>query len=244
MMKLSHFFFLILIPVLYSCSSDEHYLDFTIEKQDIKIAKAFWGRIKILSGNMDYSINNLNSDIAEAYIYEDGEYGNIVIKPIQKGKATIEITDNICHTSIIIKAEVVDNEIGTIIRESNHPLLKEGGFLWFKEDEKRSFRITVQDVDIAKGLYSIYKSEKKYYLSLASKNDDGNEATEVYDIGESDYVALYMLNTVLNLGLFETTRSAPPPKAHWLRMKGINNEYNINCIASTDEGYDIEGETR
>ena len=165
MMKLSHFFFLILIPVLYSCSSDEHYLDFTIEKQDIKIAKAFWGRIKILSGNMDYSINNLNSDIAEAYIYEDGEYGNIVIKPIQKGKATIEITDNICHTSIIIKAEVVDNEIGTIIRESNHPL-------------------------------------------------------------------------------FETTRSAPPPKAHWLRMKGINNEYNINCIASTDEGYDIEGETR
>ena len=42
MMKLSHFFFLILIPVLYSCSSDEHYLDFTIEKQDIKIAKAFW----------------------------------------------------------------------------------------------------------------------------------------------------------------------------------------------------------
>ena len=39
------------------------------------------------------------------------------------------------------------------IRESNHPLLKEGGFLWFKEDEKRSFRITVQDVDIAKGLY-------------------------------------------------------------------------------------------
>ena len=118
MMKLSHFFFLILIPVLYSCSSDEHYLDFTIEKQDIKIAKAFWGRIKILSGNMDYSINNLNSDIAEAYIYEDGEYGNIVIKPIQKGKATIEITDNICHTSIIIKAEVVDNEIGTIIRES------------------------------------------------------------------------------------------------------------------------------
>ena len=138
MMKLSHFFFLILIPVLYSCSSDEHYLDFTIEKQDIKIAKAFWGRIKILSGNMDYSINNLNSDIAEAYIYEDGEYGNIVIKPIQKGKATIEITDNICHTSIIIKAEVVDNEIGTIIRESNHPLLKEGGFLWFKEDEKLS----------------------------------------------------------------------------------------------------------
>ena len=196
MMKLSHFFFLILIPVLYSCSSDEHYLDFTIE----------------------------------AYIYEDGEYGNIVIKPIQKGKATIKITDNICHTSIIIKAEVVDNEIGTIIRESNHPLLKEGGFLWFKEDEKRSFRITVQDVDIAKGLYSIYKSEKKYYLSLAYKNDDGNEATEVYDIGESDYVALYMLDTVLNLGLFETTRSAPPPKAHWLRMKGINNEYNINCI--------------
>lgn len=46
MMKLSHFFFLILIPVLYSCSSDEHYLDFTIETQDIKIAKAFWGRIK------------------------------------------------------------------------------------------------------------------------------------------------------------------------------------------------------
>lgn len=43
MMKLSHFFFLILIPVLYSCSSDEHYLDFTIETQDIKIAKAFWG---------------------------------------------------------------------------------------------------------------------------------------------------------------------------------------------------------
>ena len=53
-----------------------------------------------------------------------------------------------------------------------------------------------------------------------------------------------MMDTVLNLGLFETTRSAPPPKAHWLRMKGINNEYNINCIASTDEGYDIEGETR
>ena len=122
--------------------------------------------------------------------------------------------------------------------------MKEGGFLWFKEDEKRSFRITVQDVDIAKGLYSIYKSEKKYYLSLAYKNDDGNEATEVYDIGESDYVALYMLDTILNLGLFETTRSAPPPKAHWLRMKGINNEYNINCIASNDEGYDIEGETR
>ena len=87
--------------------------------------------------------------------------------------ATFEITDNICHTSIIIKAEVVDNEIGTIIRESNHPLLKEGGFLWFKEDEKRSFRITVQDVDIAKGLYSIYKSEKKYYISLANKHDDG-----------------------------------------------------------------------
>lgn len=54
-MKLSHLFFLILIPVLYSCSSDEHYLDFTIEKQDIKIAKAFWGRIKV-NGNMGYSI--------------------------------------------------------------------------------------------------------------------------------------------------------------------------------------------
>ena len=92
--------------------------------------------------------------------------------------------------------------------------------------------------------HSIYKSEKKYYLSLAYKKDDGNEATEVYDIGESDYVALYMLDAVLNLGLFETTRSAPPPKAHWLKMKGINNEYNINCIASNDEGYDIEGETR
>ena len=108
-MKLSHFFFLILIPVLYSCSSDEHYLDFTIEKQDIKKANALWGRIKKFSGNMDYSINNLNSDIAEAYIYEDGEYGNIVIKPIQKGKATIKITDNICHTSIIIKAEDILN---------------------------------------------------------------------------------------------------------------------------------------
>ena len=47
--------------------------------------------------------------------------------------------------------------------------------------KKRSFRITVQDVDIAEGLYSIYKSEKKYYLSLAYKKDDGNEATEVYD---------------------------------------------------------------
>ena len=53
-----------------------------------------------------------------------------------------------------------------------------------------------------------------------------------------------LIEEALNLGLFETTRSAPPPKAHWLRMKGINNEYNINCIASTDEGYDIEGETR
>lgn len=244
-MKILHFLFLTLISVLYSCSSDEHDLDFTVEKQDIKIARSFGVRIGILSGNKDYSINNLNPDIAETYIaYGDGEYGSIVIKPIQKGKATIEVTDNVCHTSIIIKAEVVDNEIGTIIRESNHPLLKEGGFLWFKEDEKRSFRITVQDVDIAKGLYSIYKSEKKYYLSLAYKKDDGNEATEVYDIGESDYVALYMLDAVLNLGLFETTRSAPPPKAHWLRMKGINNEYNINCIASNDEGYDIEGETR
>lgn len=135
MMKLSHFFFLILIPVLYSCSSDEHDLDFTVEKQDIKIARSFGVRIEILSGNKDYSINNLNPDIAETYIaYGDGEYGSIVIKPIQKGKATIEVTDNVCHTSIIIKAEVVDNEIGTIIRESNHPLLKEGGFLWFKED--------------------------------------------------------------------------------------------------------------
>lgn len=88
---------------------------------------------------MDYSINNLNSDIAEAYIYEDGEYGNIVIKPIQKGKATIEITDNICHTSIIIKAEVVDNEIGTIIRESNHPLLKEGVFYGSKRMKSAHF---------------------------------------------------------------------------------------------------------
>ena len=46
MMKLSHFFFLILIPVLYSCSSDEHYLDFTIETQDIKIAKSILGKNK------------------------------------------------------------------------------------------------------------------------------------------------------------------------------------------------------
>ena len=245
MMKLSHFFFLILIPVLYSCSSDEHDLDFTVEKQDIKIARSFGVRIGILSGNKDYSINNLNPDIAETYIaYGDGEYGSIVIKPIQKGKATIEVTDNVCHTSIIIKAEVVDNEIGTIIRESNHPLLKEGGFLWFKEDEKRSFRVTIQDVNIGEGLYSIYKSEKKYRLSLAYKNDGGNEVTEVYDIGESDYSALYALDTVLNLDLFKTTRSAPPPKAYWLRMKGIDNEYNINSIASTDEGYDIEGVTR
>ena len=110
---------------------------------------------------MDYSINNLNSNIAEAYIYEDGEYGNIVIKPIQKGKATIEITDNICHTSIIIKAEVVDNEIGTIIRESNHPFIERRRlFYGSREDEKRSFRITVQDVDIAKG-YIQYTNSRR-----------------------------------------------------------------------------------
>lgn len=240
------FFILTLTAVLCSCSSEETRVDFAIEKQEIELMKYFSRtKVRITSGNKDYSIRNQNPDIVEAYVdYKDGKYGSIVIKLLKKGEATMEVTDNVCHTTLPLKVSIIDNEILLPIQESDHPLFPKKRALRLKDDEQRSFRVTNKSATETnvEGRYSVFKDEGTLHFTIGYKDEANNEVKETYDIKESDHYALQALDHVLDLGLLTTGRSGPLPQAYLLRMKGVDNAYHIECIVTADEGYEWEWE--
>lgn len=245
-MKTFSFILLVIISVFYSCSSPEDEEQpnvFSIENQNLIVyIGGNPSGTTIVSGNKDYSVNNHNPDIVEVSIdYDRGDYGVILVKALQIGTATFEVTDNVCQTTLTITAKVTEAELATIIRNSNHPLLKKARYLCFKDNAERPFRVVDNGKACLAGKYSFSRSDDKLILTLTYQHGE-DEATEVYDISESDYSALGTLNNDLHLGLSATTRMPPPPKAYYMRMRGINNGCSIDCIVSMDSGFDIDKE--
>lgn len=107
-------------------------IPFNLNKTSYEVRLKYVGtQIPITNGSGDFSVSAADETMVEAKIIQnEGANTHIFIEGKQKGKTTLNVTDNVTGDMKTVEVKVTDCYLAYAIAESNHPILKTGMVLF------------------------------------------------------------------------------------------------------------------
>lgn len=244
---------LLAMNVTVGCSSDDDptpepvpepgLQELVIGTDEVRASLYRRATIEIKSGNGEYTLAVVDEEVAEAILYrnEGTTTWRIAILPKSVGETVLTVTDRVTETSREVAIEVYSPYFAMWVKSSNHPLIPANGrevsslsdvssttdnFLQLHGRDQLTFEVFQGGSIPLEGSYSIEGN----ILTLTYEYPEGNTLTEAYDISDS---STYALNDLESLGWTHiTTKSPGRPATALLRMRGVYNGYELECVTS------------
>lgn len=251
------------MSVAVGCSSDDDPTpepepqpgpkELVIGRDEVMISLYRTTSIEIKSGNGEYTLEVADEEVAEAklMISEGVIREQIVIIPKSVGETVLTVTDRVTETSREVAIKVHSPSLAMWVKSSNHPLIPANerevslindvqsmtdNFLQLHGRDKLTFKVFQGRSILLEGSYNIDGD----ILTLIYEYPEGNTLTEAYDISGS---APHALRDLEFLGWGQgTTIGAPPPAIALLRMRGVYNGYELDCVTSWSGTYIVFSE--
>lgn len=122
-------------------------IPFNLNKTSYEVRLKYVGtQIPITNGSGDFSVSAADETMVEAKIIQnEGANTYIFIEGKQKGKTTLNVTDNVTGDMKTVEVKVTDCYLAYAIAESNHPILKTGMVLFLVNNQARDYYLFVKD---------------------------------------------------------------------------------------------------
>lgn len=227
-----------------SCSDDEEEMkELKLSYEDITVGIFEGGKsIRIASGNGEYDLKVANEKMVKASLHESTQMTaeglvktmEIYIQPQGiVGMTMVEVTDKISGQTIPVRVFVGHYFISFKVESSNHPRISSGDkrHRFVLEDiEVSTFKVEDFEKEVLTGSYTL---SDEGILTLRYKDEENRDIIETYDTQESDYFVAPSVRKQLGWNVDWTygKDEKPVTKRVYLRLKGIDNDYEMACTA-------------
>lgn len=153
-------------------------IPFNLNKTSYEVRLKYFGtQIPITNGSGDFSVSAADETMVEAKIIQnEGANTYIFIEGKQKGKTTLNVTDNVTGDMKTVEVKVTDCYLAYAIAESNHPILKTGMVLFLVNNQARDYYLFVKD-NMHGQLYNqpLVKGSYEFFVTIDSDTDPSSQ---------------------------------------------------------------------
>lgn len=158
-------------------------------------------------GLLELKVGDANILDARTYIIENGSphsAGYILLKGLQKGETTLNVTDKKTNEHVDLTVKVVDNYLGFEVKDTNHPLFQKqnAGFMFLIDNAAKDFYLFGKKPphnQLAKGTYSFSVESNVPYLTLTITDGEGNPVPYKFNLLNNSSNTYAVLNTYFHL---------------------------------------------
>lgn len=270
-MKTTHLFrfcrfavFCLCAACLLSCSDDdtegkEAPKPFVLEKKSYEVMQRGYRQIAITNGSGKIKLSTDRPEVLQATYTQkeepdDPALGTIRMIGIEKGEATLTVTDRETKESETLHVKVTDTYVVYLPYESNHPALSTSVVVYLVNDKARTCYFfpyqresgKVTDALVAQGTYDFSVGKKGGnripYLTLTYASDEKGSFTDaaiaptahVFDLSHSHNLAYQGLEAYLNFSWEELSaqaesKSSPAPLPT-LNLHEVGTDYRVQGL--------------
>lgn len=249
---------------LLSCSDDdtedkEAPKPFVLEKKSYEVMQRGYRQIDVTNGSGEIKLSTDRPEVLQVTYTKQEEpndpvLGTIRMAGIEKGEATLTVTDKETKESETLHVKVTDTYVVYLPYESNHPALSTSVAVYLVNDKAHTCYFfpyqpesgEVTDALVAQGTYDFSVGKKGEiripYLTLTYASDEKGGFTDaaiaptahIFDLSHSHIVAYQGLEAYLNFSWEELSaqvesKSSPAPQPR-LKLQEVDTDYCLQGL--------------